>query len=43
VLEGSGVQVIENNFLNLLLNFLGFPQDNITLAFNGGLLKLRVL
>lgn len=43
VLEGSGMQMVEDNLLYLLLNFLGFAQNDIALALNGGLLELGVL
>jgi hypothetical protein len=43
VLEGRGVQMVENNLLNLLLHLLGLPQNHITLAFDGRLLELGVL
>lgn len=42
-LEGGGVQVVEYNLFELLVNLLLFPENNITLAFNGGALELRVL
>jgi hypothetical protein len=35
VLEGGGVKMVENNLLELLLNLLGLPQNNIPLALNG--------
>lgn len=43
VLEGSGVKMVENNLLELLLDLLRLPQDNIPLALNGRLLELGVL
>lgn len=43
VLESSGVQVVENDLLNLLLNLLGLAKDDIALALDGRLLELRVL
>lgn len=42
-LEGSRVEVIENNLLQLLVDLLGFAEDNITLAVDCGLLELGVL
>ena len=42
-LEGSGVQVVEHDLLDLLLDFLGLAQDNVTLPLNGGGLELGVL
>ena len=43
LLESSGVQVVENDLLDLLLDLLGLPQDNIALALDSGLLELGVL
>lgn len=43
VLEGSGVQVVEDDLLDLLLDLLGLTQDNVTLPLDGGWLELRVL
>lgn len=43
VLESSGVKVVENDLLDLLLNLLRLSKNNITLALNGRLLELRVL
>jgi hypothetical protein len=43
VLESSGVQVVENHLLNLLLDFLRLAKDDIALALNGRLLELGVL
>jgi hypothetical protein len=43
VLEGGGVQVVEDDLLELLLDLLGLPQDHVALALDGGLLELRVL
>jgi hypothetical protein len=34
MLEGSGVKVVEDNLLNLLFNFLGFSENNVTLPFD---------
>lgn len=42
-LESGGVEVVEDNFLELLVNLLGLSEDNVTLALNGGLLELGVL
>lgn len=43
VLEGGGMQVVEDNLLDLLLDLLRLAQDHVTLALNGGLLELGVL
>jgi len=43
VLEGSGVQVVEDNLLDLLLNLLGLAEDDVALALDGRLLELGVL
>jgi len=43
VLESSGVKVIENNLLNLLLNLFGLAEDNVALTLDGGFLELGVL
>jgi hypothetical protein len=43
VLESSGVEVIENDLLNLLLDLLGLAEDNVALTLDGGLLELGVL
>lgn len=43
VLESGGVQVVEDNLLNLLLNLLGLAEDNVALALDGRLLELGVL
>jgi hypothetical protein len=43
VLEGSRVQVVEDDLLDLLLNLLRLAQDNVTLSLDGGLLELGVL
>lgn len=43
VLEGSGVEVVKDNLLDLLLNLLGLSEDNVALALNGGLLEQGVL
>ena len=40
MLEGGGVEVIEHNLLNLLLDLLGLSQDDITFAFNGVFFEL---
>lgn len=42
-LEGSSVQMVENNLLNLLLNLLRFAQDDVALTLNGRLLEFGVL
>lgn len=42
-LEGSGVEVIEDDLLNLLLNLLGLAEDHVALALDGRLLELGVL
>lgn len=41
--EGSGVKVVEDDFLELLVNLLLLSEDNITLALNGRRLELGVL
>ena len=41
--EGGGVQVVEDNLLELLVNLLLFAQDDIALALNGLSLELGVL
>lgn len=43
LLVSGGVQVIENNFLQLLLNLLRLTENDITFPLNSRLLKLRVL
>jgi hypothetical protein len=43
VLVGGGMEVVEDNLLELLLDFLGLAQDHVALALDGGLLELRVL
>lgn len=43
VLEGGGMQVVENDLLDLLLDLLGLAQDHVTLALDSGLLELGVL
>lgn len=42
-LESSCVQMIENNFFQLLVDLFGLPQDNVTLALNSLRLELGVL
>lgn len=42
-LEGSGVQVVKDNLLDLLLDLLGLAEDDVALALDGGLLELGVL
>ena len=41
--QRQGVQVVEDNLLELLVNLLLLAQDDITLALDSGLLELRVL
>lgn len=43
VLEGGGMEVVEDDFLELLINLLLFTQNHISLPFNGGRLQLGVL
>lgn len=43
VLESSGVQVVKDNLLNLLLNLLGLSENDVALALDGGRLELGVL
>lgn len=43
VLEGGGVQVIEDNLLNLLFHLLGLAEDNVTFPLDCGRLELGVL
>lgn len=43
LLEGGGVQVVEDDLLELLLNLLRLAKDDVALALDGGLLELRVL
>jgi len=43
VLESGGVQVVEDDLLELLLDLLRLSQDNVALALDGRLLELRVL
>lgn len=43
VLEGGGVQVVEDNLLDLLFHFLRLAQDNAAFPLNGGWLELGVL
>lgn len=43
VLEGSGMQVVEDDLLDLLLDLLGLAEDDIALTLDGRLLELRVL
>ena len=42
-LVSGGVQVVENDLLNLLVNLLALADDDIALALNGRLLELGVL
>jgi len=41
--ESNGVQVVEDDLLQLLVNFLLLPEDNIPLPLDGILLQLGVL
>lgn len=43
VLESSGVQVVKDNLLNLLLNLLGLSENDVALALDGRGLELGVL
>lgn len=43
VLESSGMQVVENNLLELLVNLLLLTQNHISLPLDSGRLELRVL
>lgn len=43
MLEGGGVQVVEDDLLHLLLDLLGLAEDDIALALDGRLLELGVL
>jgi len=43
LLVGSGMQVVEDNLFELLLNLLGLAQDDVALPLDGGFLELRVL
>lgn len=42
-LVSGGMEVVENNLLQLLVNFLLFAQDHVTLALDGAGLESRVL
>lgn len=42
-LEGSGVQVVEDNLLELLVNLLRLAKDHVALTLDGALVELRVL
>jgi hypothetical protein len=42
-LEGSGVEVVKDNLLELLVNLLLLTEDHVPLALNGSRLQLRVL
>lgn len=42
-LESSGVKVVKDNLLDLLLDLLGLAEDHVTLALDRALLKLGVL
>lgn len=39
-LEGNGVEVIENNLFQLLVNLLLLPQDDISFPFNSATIEL---
>lgn len=43
VLVGSGVQMVEDNLIQLLLDLLGFPEDNVTLPFDSTGVEFGVL
>lgn len=43
VLESSGVQVVKDNLLNLLLNLLRLSENDVALALDGRRLELGVL
>lgn len=43
VLESGGVQVVEDDLLELLLDLLGLAEDDVALTLNGRLLELGVL
>jgi hypothetical protein len=43
VLVGSGVEVVKDNLLELLVDLLLLTEDHVPLALNGGRLQLRVL
>lgn len=40
LLECGGMEVVENDFLELLVNFFGFTEDHITFAVDGSGLEL---
>lgn len=40
---GSGVEVVEDNFVQLLLNFLRFPKNDVAFSLDRGGLELGVL
>lgn len=42
-LEGSCMEVVKDNFLQLLVDLFGFSKDNVTLTLNGLRFKLGVL
>lgn len=42
-LEGSSMQMVKDDFLNLFLNFFHFAKDDISLPLDGLLLKFGVL
>jgi hypothetical protein len=43
VLESSSVKMVEDHLLDLLLDLLRLPQDNVALTLDGRLGKLRIL
>lgn len=43
VLERGGVQVVKDDFLELLIDLFLFAQDHVALALDGGLLELGIL
>lgn len=43
MLVSSGVEMVEYNLIELLLDLLGLAKDDVALAFDRGSLELRVL
>lgn len=43
MLEGGGVEVVEDDLLNLLLDLLGLAQDDVAFPLDGRCLELGVL
>ena len=43
VLVGGGMQVVEDDLVQLLLDLFRFPENDVALPFNSGGLELRVL